>query len=103
MLVDYSASVGIAEGVSMTFDGEHPCGLCKALAENNKRTKDKQKESPALTAMRFALGNLILPPATETFQPGSVEFVPPDFVDAKSGHSIPTDGPPVPPPRGLRA
>ena len=103
MLVDYSASVGIAEGVAMTFDGQHPCGLCKAITEQSRQKKDNEKGSPALAAMKFALGNLILSRAAETFQPGSVEFVLPDFVDTKSGNSIPTAGPPVPPPRELRA
>lgn len=32
MLLSYTQEAGFARGVSMTFDGDHPCKLCKAIA-----------------------------------------------------------------------
>jgi len=37
MIVDYSAQDGLIEGAKKTFDGEHPCGMCKAIAEGRKQ------------------------------------------------------------------
>jgi hypothetical protein len=102
MLVDYSATAGLAEGVTMTFDGQHPCRLCKALADNSRKEKDNHKESPTLAAMRFALGNLLPSEATGTILPNAVDFVLPGFSRTNALHSIPADRPPVPPPQGLR-
>ncbi len=103
MLVDYSTSAGLAEGVSMTFDGQHPCRLCKVLAANRRQQKDPQQESPALTAMRFALENLLPAEAVEAMRPAPVEFILPEFVPTEAGRSIAAASPPVPPPRGFWA
>ncbi|MEO7099502.1 MAG: hypothetical protein ABI162_09085 [Luteolibacter sp.] len=104
MLVNFSATAGLAHGVAMTFDGQHPCRLCKALAAaDNKRQKDEPEESPELAAMKFALGNLLPSEANEPLLPHAVDFLLPGFVPVKAGHSIPADSPPVPPPQGLLA
>ncbi|NJK90732.1 MAG: hypothetical protein HC904_02195 [Blastochloris sp.] len=31
MLVEYTSESGLARGISQTFDGEHPCGMCKEV------------------------------------------------------------------------
>ena len=104
MLVNYSAAAGLADGVTMTFDGQHPCCLCKALAAaDNKQERDAPKETPALAAMKFALGNLLPSETTEPLSPDGVDFLLPGFVSMKAGHSIPPDSPPVPPPQGLQS
>ncbi|WP_411846928.1 hypothetical protein AAFN60_05360 [Roseibacillus persicicus] len=43
MLFDYSQENTIAEAVEMTFDGDHPCSLCCAIAE----AKEEESEQPA--------------------------------------------------------
>jgi hypothetical protein len=40
MLVSYSAEEGLLEGARQTFDGNHPCGLCLAIAEAKKQEAD---------------------------------------------------------------
>jgi hypothetical protein len=40
MLVDYSEGRSLTEAAEMSFDGDHPCELCCALAK--KRTKEKE-------------------------------------------------------------
>jgi hypothetical protein len=42
MLVDYSRSAGLVEGVKQTFDGDHPCKMCLSI-EETKREEQKQQ------------------------------------------------------------
>jgi len=42
MLAEYSGEHGLVAGVSKTFDGQHPCGLCKKVEEG----RQQQEESP---------------------------------------------------------
>src|SRR5260370_9042023 len=45
MAVTYSQEASFTEALSKTFDGKHPCKLCKFVAENEKSEKkpDPQK------------------------------------------------------------
>ena len=46
MLVSYSLEKGsVAQGVSETFDGSHPCPLCK-LAKTTEGTPADEKQAP---------------------------------------------------------
>jgi hypothetical protein len=45
MLVDYSRSGAISEAIQKTFDGRHPCKLCKLVSEGKK--SEKKQESAA--------------------------------------------------------
>jgi hypothetical protein len=42
MIVQYSQHVSLVEAVTQTFDGDHPCQLCKQIktVEHSQRTKD---------------------------------------------------------------
>ena len=42
MIVTYSQDASFTEAVSKTFDGKHPCCMCKAIAK--ARAEQKQKE-----------------------------------------------------------
>lgn len=44
MLVDFSTKGGFSEAVEKTFDGEHPCAMCKAV----KTTKQEEDKKPLL-------------------------------------------------------
>ena len=44
MIFDYSSEAGLRQGIEMTFDGDHPCKLCKLVRES---TREKQ-EQPVL-------------------------------------------------------
>ncbi len=82
----------LAQAVSETFDGEHPCCMCKAIAAAKK--SEKKSESLANTfKMEF-------PPATEKIfliSPGPfLIFSPAEFFAGSSFQK-----PPVPPPRGF--
>lgn len=45
MLISYSAEEGWIEGARQTFDGEHPCDLCVAIA--NAKEQDIHSDAPA--------------------------------------------------------
>ena len=44
MLVTYAQQTSIRDAVAKTFDGKHPCRLCKLVREGQQ----SEKESPAL-------------------------------------------------------
>jgi len=83
-----------SEAVSKTFDGEHPCCLCKAIAAAKKSEKKSEAASPTL--------KLEFPPVAEKlilFPPGRFAVLPQhnSFADLLSSK------PPLPPPRGFFA
>ena len=45
MVVHYSQDGGIGQALVKTFDGRHPCALCKAIAKG--RQTEKKPEFPA--------------------------------------------------------
>ena len=47
MTISYSAQDGLVEGVKKTFDGEHPCPMCQAIA---KVKQHEQEQSPVRNA-----------------------------------------------------
>lgn len=83
-----------SEAVSKTFDGEHPCCLCKAIAAAKKSEKKSEAVSPVLK-MEF-------PPTAEKpvlFPPSHFAVLPLHDSFAESLSSKP----PLPPPRGFFA
>jgi hypothetical protein len=57
MLVEYSQADGIGEGIAKTFDGEHPCAMCKVISKG--RESEKREPLAPLRADAFALKNLL--------------------------------------------
>lgn len=44
MLVDFTAKGSFSEAVNKTFDGQHPCAMCKAV----KKSKSEENKKPLL-------------------------------------------------------
>ena len=44
MLVDFTSKGSFSEAVNKTFDGEHPCAMCKAV----KKSKSEEDKKPLL-------------------------------------------------------
>ncbi len=42
MLVDRTQDSSLAEALDTTFDGQHPCSLCKAVAAGKKEERERQ-------------------------------------------------------------
>lgn len=94
MLVARSQTSGVAAAVVTTFDGEHPCALCTAVASGQKEEKRNDAEAPALKELAevklVICEGTALPPLSL-----SGEAVWPEFagVDLRR-----MEAPPVPPP-----
>jgi hypothetical protein len=93
MLIDYSRTDSLAGAVSKTFDGKHPCPLCRKIQEGRKQ---EPRTPPVLRWEK--LPELCLearhetgpcPPLRDCHSPGFVPTLHSDFV-------LP---PPKPPPR----
>lgn len=91
MLVNYSQDRSLSEAANMTFDGEHPCGLCCAIK------KAKTKPSHEFSATPLPDGPTLLLEGAQRTHASIFSFALTEMALAPSLHS-PQD-PPVPPPR----
>jgi hypothetical protein len=53
MLVSYSQDSGFSAAISKTFDGKHPCCLCKHI-EQSKKSEQKSEFEPLLKKFEFS-------------------------------------------------
>jgi hypothetical protein len=90
MLADNLRFGSVSEAVSRTFDGKHPCPLCKAIAAGRKSEK-KREFAPSAQKFEFPLAQTAaLPPTPAVFELVAAAH---HFVEA------PALQPPSPPPR----
>ena len=90
MFVNYSRTAPVMVALEKTFDGRHPCKLCKAV-EEGKRSEKKQEIQKLETKFDFWLVRnsfTFFSPAPSEVFPTQVESAP-----ARS------ESPPTPPPR----
>ncbi|MGP8217924.1 MAG: hypothetical protein ACLQPI_00570, partial [Limisphaerales bacterium] len=92
MLADNLRTGSFAEAVTHTFDGKHPCCLCKAIAAGKKSEKKSE--------FTLQLKKLEFPPS-----PGNFVFVAPSqfrlLPQADTFADALTQAPPTRPPRGF--
>jgi len=92
MIREYSEMVPLAQAVQMTFSGEYPCAICKAIAE--RKSAEQQKEFSLLKAeKKFPL------PVVVMIAPPTIGDV--AYFETVFGFSSRTESPPTPPPRDL--
>ena len=91
MVVDYSKDAPLSVAVQKTFDGKHPCNLCK-LVNRGKQSEQKQEAIKAKFKMDFWVAPHEICLATDRL--AWEKFVP--FENFFHGRG---DSPPVPPPR----
>ncbi len=95
MLADNLRDGNMTEAVSKTFDGEHPCPLCKHIAEGKKSEKKSDALDLKVKKLEFATelkGFVFAAPASFHLLPL--------FVSTADSQ---TEAPPVPPPRCFAA
>lgn len=46
MVVNYSHDASLSEALSKTFDGKHPCCLCKFVQEGKAKEKKQEAQKP---------------------------------------------------------
>ena len=94
MLAANLGNESFSQAVSETFDGQHLCPLCKAIAAS-KKSQQKSEFAPLALKQEF-------PPATETIvliAPSQFEFL----TQADTFASLTTPKPLLQPPRRLLA
>jgi len=94
MIVSYSQEAPLGEAVVKTFDGQHPCTLCKQIA--------KGKRSEKKSDYKLELKKLEFPYAPFAF----IFCAPAAFWKVCSGNDssdLLTHAPAIPPPRSLLA
>lgn len=92
MIVDYSHSSSISTALKETFDGEHPCEMCKGI-QKAKQTEKKQEAQQVTVKYDFLFEHrdiLIVPPAPPALR-GSL----------KGAQALRTEPPSLRPPRVL--
>ena len=93
MAVTYSLKEGsVAQGLTKTFDGQHPCALCKVVAKGQHTDKKGPEEMAAKLKIDLFCDTIV----GFVTHPVVVGFA--VIENRVSSSSSPT--PPVPPPRG---
>ncbi len=90
MVIIYSQEAPLSEAVAKTFDGQHPCKLCKQIA-TGKRSEKKSD-------YKFEFGKVEFPYASVAF----IFCAPSMFWEVSSSNDaadLMTHSPPIPPPR----
>ena len=91
MILSYSRDASIAEAVSMTFDEEHPCPMCKAIKK--QQTAERGELAPTSSLVRMIL--FLESPTAAVMHPLAWRAI---DVPASSGSAFLPE-PVVPPPR----
>lgn len=95
MVVNYSRDASLGEALEKTFDGEHPCALCK-MVEAGSSQEDQDQSKPSSSGLKKIDLALVLVEPLITPPPFVPEFpaltLRPDKMSAM---------PSVPPPRAV--
>jgi hypothetical protein len=92
MVIDYSKRAPLCQAIAQTFDGAHPCSLCRVVnnGKNSEKKQDLRSATPKIDMICAPLANRI----DRLFVP--FEYAIRNCFLFKLGHS-----PPVPPPRSF--
>jgi len=89
MLINYSHGAAVSSAIEMTFDGRHPCPLCKAISRGEQGGKKQEFQAAGKIDMDFVK-------VAELPAPLARDFAWPAFLAAGCGFQ---PEPIVPPPR----
>jgi hypothetical protein len=90
MIVEYSQSASLAKAVAETFDGNHPCDLCKHI--KRAQHSEKKPEAQSTTVKQ----DLLCVKRTVALFRSSTDL---SFPIERLSATAETPSPPVPPPR----
>jgi hypothetical protein len=91
MIREYSEMVPMAQAVEMTFSGQYPCAICKAIAE--KKNSEQQKTFLVGKADKKFL------PVVSLKMPVAIQSVSVTYFDRATFLVFRSDAPAIPPPR----
>jgi hypothetical protein len=92
MVISYSQEAPLTEAVAKTFDGQHPCPLCKQIAKG-KRSEEKPDYKFEVSKLKFQYTQVAF-----VFSAPSVFC---EFPALEHSSDLLTHAPPIPPPRGF--
>ena len=95
MIVGYSHNASVAEAVSKTFDGKHPCCLCKMIQQGRADEKQQEQKQTVKPGSKIDLGLVWRNPTFEFADHRAP--IPPCSIGAPSRR----ESPPKPRPRHL--
>ena len=90
MVINFAQNSTWTEAFQKTFDGKHPCQLCKAVAEGKKSERRQQWDKPDTKLDFFCCPKDLLPDVTLAFE------LP---ISSSPLVLLRTESPPIPPPR----
>jgi hypothetical protein len=99
MLADYSSESGWVEGARKTFDGKHPCDLCRSIAASKEQESDPSRESPAQLVKSLSFKDFKCPEGITIQPPPARDHFPAGFVAPACPGDLTPEGPALPPPR----
>jgi len=101
MLVTYTQERGLKRGVIETFDGDHPCEMCKTAEKIRQQSEDpKVPAAPQKTRPNLAWAPMMIPAGRfQTPDPKCRDFlmVAAGWLQPWTGKGV--DGPEPPPPK----
>jgi hypothetical protein len=56
MIISYSRNAFLTEAVSKTFDGEHPCPMCKLIKKGRAEEKEREQKQNVKPGSKSELG-----------------------------------------------
>jgi hypothetical protein len=95
MLISNLAENSVVEAVEKTFDGEHPCPLCLAVKEGQKKEKDDSKPVAAKSVKKF---EAVLLSEKRLLSPSGLEM---SFVVFLTKNALHVEETAKPPPRAV--
>ena len=99
MIVDYSSEKGVVAGISETFDGQHPCELCKSIAKA-KSDDTKLPQTPVKADGKgLELKNFLPAKLADLAKPRSCIFRAAPFLSPEDATLRFLPAPEMPPPR----
>ena len=98
MVVSYTRDSGsLRVGLTQTFDGAHPCKLCRQISVGIEKEQQDERQKPGQTARAGKTNLIAVLPAV--FSAPFIRRGEPVVRPADSLEGCMADAPPVPPPR----
>jgi hypothetical protein len=98
MLAEFSRTDSFPEAIEKTFDGKHPCKMCRSIREGRQQEERSQREAPLVKREKsrefLCDSRRVFVASPSASARDAVPFIPQRLADF-------VDSPPTPPPRSF--